>query len=352
MLEIRDLRVDLREFHIYVPHLRVADGEYMVIVGPTGAGKTVLLETIAGFHETSHGEIILNGENIVHKMPHKRRVSMVYQDYMLFPHMTVAKNIGYPLKIRGLPWEKKVRKLAKKLDIENLLNRYPATLSGGEKQRVALARAVITEPQLLLLDEPFSALDPEMRNSARVFIGEFLRDLEISTLHVSHDFTDAWVLGTKLGVMHLGRLIQQGNVEEVFANPRDDFVARFLGAINILEGVVVGTSNGLSEIKIGEHTIFSTDSAAIGEKVLISLRPEDIVISLLPPHTSQRNILHGEITAIRKEGHIVWLSVRCGILNLRVMLTPNAVESLNLSNGKEVYLSFKATATRVLRRTR
>ena len=350
MLEIIKLQVRVGDFEIFVKHVKIERKDYMIIVGPTGAGKTILLESIAGFYLPIKGEIILEGENIVEKPPWKRGISMVYQDYMLFPHMTVEENITYPLKIRGIASDKKVRDIAKKLKISHLLHRYPGALSGGEKQRVAIARAVITEPQILLLDEPFSALDPETRNSARIFLKEFIEEAEITTLHVTHDFADAWILGNKMGVMKNGRIVQMGSVDEVFANPLDDFVAKFLGSTNILEGVVSGTVGAVTEITVNGAKIYTSDPAELHSKVLLSIRPEDIVISLTPPSTSQRNVLRGKIEKMRKEGHMVWITFSKGTLSLRVILTPNAVESLHLSTGKEVYASFKATATKIVRK--
>ncbi len=337
------------EFDVFVDSLSVRKGDYLIIVGPTGAGKTLLLETIAGFYTPLRGSIVLNGEDITERPPYRRGISMVYQDYMLFPHMTVEENIGYPLRIRRISAEGKIRSLAKKLGIEKLLHRYPGTLSGGEKQRVALARAVITEPQILLLDEPFSALDPEMRNSARLFLKDFIEELGVTTLHVTHDFADAWILGNRMGVMNRGRIVQEGTVEEVFSNPSSEFVARFLGSVNILDGRV-SRMEGITEVEVNGAHIYTVDSASPEDRVLLSIRPEDIVLSLGKPETSQRNVLRGKIEEIRKEGHIVWIKFTSGALQLRVMLTPNAVESLNLAAGKEVYASFKATATRIIRK--
>lgn len=346
MLEINDLKVRVGEFRINVKKLKIEDKDYLIIVGPTGAGKTVLLETIAGFHTPTEGKIILNGEDITNLPPNRREISIVYQDYMLFPHMTVRENIEYPLKLRKMNGN--VEKLARKLGIEKLLDRYPNTLSGGEMQRVAIARAVILKPKLLLLDEPFSALDPKMRDSARKLIGEFIAELGIDTIHVTHDFSDAWVMGNKLAVMRDGMIVRSGPVNEVFADPQNDFVASFLGSTNILQGKVEEIDD-ITKIKINRTTIFTVDSAQIGSKVLISIRPENIVLSKEEPHGSQRNVLVLEIKSMRKEGHIVWIDLEGEHITLRAILTPNAVESMNLNEGERVYASFKASATRIVR---
>jgi len=349
MIEIRDLHVNVGEFRIYVEELKVEDGDYLIIVGPTGAGKTILLETIAGFHLPSKGKILLHGKDITHLPPQKRGISMVYQDYMLFPHMTVRENIAYPLKVRGEKLEG-VEEIARKLEIEHLLDRYPNTLSGGERQRVAIARAVITKPQLLLLDEPFSALDPGMRNSARKLVRDFIGEMEIDTIHVTHDFSDAWVLGNKLAVMRDGKIVRVGTVEDVFADPQDDFVAQFLGSTNILKGIVRERVGDLIAVEVDGHRIYTVDDAPIGKEVLVSVRPESIVISKELIRTSQRNEIDFEIEDISQEGHIVWLYLRSGELRMKAMLTPNAVESLGIRKGEHVYGSFKAAATKIVRR--
>ena len=350
MIEIRDLKVSVGDFRIQVDKLRIERGDYLIIVGPTGAGKTILLETIAGFHRVKRGKIILNGRDITYLSPQERGVSMVYQDYMLFPHMTVEENIGYPLKIRKMEWRRRVKELAEDLGIKHLLRRYPKTLSGGEKQRVALARAVIIEPELLLLDEPFSALDPNMRDSARKIVKDFIENLGISTIHVTHDFSDAWIMGNKMGVMRNGKIVRFGLIDEVFSSPQDDFVARFLGATNILRGIATSRKDGLLEVDVKNVKIYTTDNADAGEEVLLSIRPENIVLSYTIPETSQRNVLPAEIEDIHMEGHIAWLILKIDGIEMKAMLTPNAVESMNLEKGKMVYASFKAAATKIVRR--
>jgi len=346
MIEIRDLKVSVGDFRIQVDKLRIERGDYLIIVGPTGAGKTILLETIAGFHRVKRGKIILNGRDITYLSPQERGVSMVYQDYMLFPHMTVEENIGYPLKIRKMEWRRRVKELAEDLGIKHLLRRYPKTLSGGEKQRVALARAVIIEPELLLLDEPFSALDPNMRK----IVKDFIENLGISTIHVTHDFSDAWIMGNKMGVMRNGKIVRFGLIDEVFSSPQDDFVARFLGATNILRGIATSRKDGLLEVDVKNVKIYTTDNADVGEEVLLSIRPENIVLSYTIPETSQRNVLPAEIEDIHMEGHIAWLILKIDGIEMKAMLTPNAVESMNLEKGKMVYASFKAAATKIVRR--
>jgi len=350
MIEIRNLRVNVGEFKIHIEGFKINRGDYLIIVGPTGAGKTILLETIAGFHVPQEGKILLNGKDITNLPPHKREVSMVYQDYMLFPNMSVEENIAYPLRVRKIEWKKKVRNIAKKLGIEDILHRNPKTLSGGEMQRVALARAVITSPKLLLLDEPFSALDPGMRDNARRVVRDFIKELEIPTIHVTHDFSDAWVLGNKMGVMRNGKMVRFGVVEDVFADPQDDFVAKFLGASNIIKGIAGEMRNGLSPVEIDGLIVYTVDEAQAGDEVLLSIRPENIVLSYQKPTGSQRNVLPCRVVDINVEGHIVWISLKAGNIILKAMLTPNALESMGIEKNKKIYVSFKATATKIVRR--
>ncbi len=350
MLKIKNLQVKLENFYINIDHLSIDTGDYLIIVGPTGAGKTVLLETIAGFHTLITGDILLNGKNITNLPANKRNIAMVYQDYMLFPNMSVEENIAYPLKIRGKKWKDKVEEIAQQLQIKNLLKRYPKTLSGGEMQRVAIARAVITKPSLLLLDEPFSALDPNMRDSARKIIGKFLEEIEIDTVHVTHDFSDAWILGNKLAVIREGKIVRFGNVEDVFSNPQDEFVAEFLGATNILSGKIKGEQEGLTVVDVNGANIYTLDNAPEGKDALLSIRPENIILSKHRIEGSHRNSILLKIESIYKEGHIVWVILKNDDgLSLKVMLTPNAVEALKLGEGDKVYASFKASATKIVR---
>ncbi len=349
MIEIKNLKIRVGEFTVYVENLSLKRGEYLVIVGPTGSGKTLLLETIAGFYSPLKGEIILNGTNITELPPNKRNVAIVYQDFMLFPHMSVMDNIGYPLKLKkAKDWKSKVIEISKELEIQHLLSRMPNTLSGGEKQRVAIARAVMLEPDILLLDEPFSALDVNMKDSARRLIRDFIKHRKLTTIHVTHDFMDAWIMGNKLAVMRNGKMVQVGSVDEVFANPREEFVARFLGSTNMLRGRIVDTAEDMSVIEIGGVKIYSADRAEKGADVLVSIRPENIVLSPTKFISSLRNMHSAVIENLERSGHIVWITLNINGMELKAMLTPNAVETLGIKKGNKVYVGFKATATRIV----
>jgi multiple sugar transport system ATP-binding protein len=220
--------------------LRSEEGEFLVLLGPSGCGKTTLLRMIAGLEQPTEGEILLGGENVIGLPPRARRIAMVFQSYALYPHMTVANNIAFPLKAQGMePGERtaKVQWAAELFGIERLLHRRPRQLSGGERQRVALARALVREPTVFLLDEPLSNLDAKLRAAARDDLMEFQRRIGITTIYVTHDQVEAMGMGDRIAVMNHGKVRQLGTPEVVYHHPADVFVAQFLGSppMNLLE---------------------------------------------------------------------------------------------------------------------
>ncbi len=213
--------------------LRSYEGEFLVLLGPSGCGKTTLLRMIAGLEHPTAGEILIGGEDVGGLPPRARRIAMVFQSYALYPHMTVARNIAFPLKAEGMgakARDEKVTWAARLFDIERHLARRPRHLSGGERQRVALARAMVREPTVFLLDEPLSNLDAKLRAAARDDLLEFQRDIGITTIYVTHDQVEAMGMGDRIAVMNNGRIRQLGTPEEVYHHPADTFVARFLGS--------------------------------------------------------------------------------------------------------------------------
>ena len=220
--------------------LRTEEGEFLVLLGPSGCGKTTLLRMIAGLEEPTEGEVLIGGEVVNGLPPRARRIAMVFQSYALYPHMTVFRNIAFPLKAQGMDpaaRQEKVEWAAKLLDLSSLLQRRPRHLSGGERQRVALARAIVREPTVFLLDEPLSNLDAKLRAAARDDLLSFQRGLGITALYVTHDQVEAMGMGDRIAVMNKGRVRQFGKPEDVYHNPADTFVATFLGSppMNLLE---------------------------------------------------------------------------------------------------------------------
>lgn len=239
-LEVRDLCLDVGGFELDRIELKAEEGDYLTLIGPTGSGKSLLLETIIGFYGPKKGRIILEGKDITDLPPNMRQISIVYQDHMLFPHMNVFENIAYAIrkKIRDKKQiEAEVKQIAGVLGIGELLYRKPATLSGGEKQRTAIARSLIVRPKLLLLDEPFSALDVRTKEKLRKMLKKAINEYSTTVLHVTHDFEDVWALANRVVVLKKGKVMQAGDPESVFKRPSPNFVAEFLGT-NVLKGKV------------------------------------------------------------------------------------------------------------------
>jgi len=256
--------------------LAIRDGEFFALLGPSGCGKTTLLRTIAGLEQASEGVVSLAGSDVTRVEAGKRGVAMVFQDYALFPHMTVAQNIAYPLRVKRAPKQAQTAAAESKaagLGLSALLERRPAQLSGGQQQRVALARAIAMEASVLLLDEPLSNLDARLRLDARTFLKRLQRDLGLTTVFVTHDQAEALALADRIAVMSDGKIRQLGTPKEVFQRPADTFVANFIGStpMNLLPGSV---SDGLVEVA-GARLAPPADLALTdGTPVVAGIRPE------------------------------------------------------------------------------
>jgi len=241
VLRLQEIWVTLGDFRLKDISLHVKNGEYMVLLGPTGTGKTVLLETIAGMHRIERGSISIRGRDATRLPPEKRNLGVVYQDYALFPHLTVRKNIAFGLHLRGKPARKTgeaVERMADFLDISTILDRRPGNLSGGERQRVALARALVLKPYALLLDEPLSALDRSTRDRLRRELKRIHQEIGVTIVHITHDLTEAFFLADHLAVMKDGSILQQGTPENVLKRPRNRAVAELLGIENLIPGAI------------------------------------------------------------------------------------------------------------------
>lgn len=346
MIRIKNLSKRVEKFSLKGINLDIKDGEYSIILGPTGSGKTMLLECIAGLQKADGGGIWINGINVTELPPEKRGVGFVYQDYLLFPNMNIAENIRFGLKFKnfsGNEIDKKIKKISELLQISDLLNRNPKTLSGGEQQRVALARALVTEPDILLLDEPLSALDPEIRSAFQEELRKIHNEIRTTTVHVTHNFEEAISLADRVAVMNNGEIIQSGRPEEIFRKPRSEFVANFVGIENIFNGISQ-REGGIARISINNTLVY-----AITQKtgnVRISIRPEDITISKENIGSSARNIIWGRITGITDKGPLVKVIVDIG-MPLVVLITRGSYESMNFNLNSYVYVSFKAGGVHV-----
>ena len=344
-LKIENLSIELKSFRLNNISFDLEKGDYLCIIGPTGAGKTILLESITGIYKLKNGRILLNGSDITNLTPEKRKIGIIYQDYALFPHLNVRKNIEYGSNKKD---ENKLLNLCKLLKIENLLNRFPETLSGGEKQRVALARALIVEPKLLLMDEPFSALDNQTRFKIRQLLREITKKLDLTVIHITHDFDDVWALANKIAIIKEGNLIQFGTIEDIMFRPKNEFVAEFTGT-NILNGKVVKVKNNLTFIDVNGELISSIDKAEIGENIKIAIRPESIILfKKEPKNLSARNVIIAKYEDYFVENKVCHVVLQIGNFKIKALLTISAFEEFNFKKGDKVYLIIKATNVRII----
>lgn len=351
MLDIRGLSISLGEFSLEGVDLTVADGEYFIILGPTGAGKTILLETIAGIYAPDSGTITLDGQDITRTDPKDRGIGMVYQDYMLFPHLTVEENIGFGLLQRsGDPAriQEVVRETADLLGIGHLLERTPGTLSGGEQQRAAIARALVLRPRVLLLDEPLSALDAVTRDRLRRELKAVHRATGTTVVHITHHFEDIFTLADRVAVMQEGRVIQTGTPDEVFRKPATEFVATFTGMENVFYGVA-GLQGEEATIDLGVITLRTVSTSAIEGEVCVGIRPEEVIVSREAFESSAINAFSGRVTEVQQNGIFSRVVVDVGLPFVAV-LTRQSVARLGLAEGEVAYITFKASAVHVFAR--
>lgn len=348
MIEIESLSRKWKNFALDELSLKVESGEYFVILGPTGAGKTLLLELIAGFHVPDSGRVLIDGKEVTHLPPEKHNLAFVYQNYSLFPHMSVKKNIEFGMRMKKIRDPKRVLETIRDLKIAHLLDRNPLTLSGGEQQRVALARALVTDPKILLLDEPLSALDPRTQENARELLLALHKKNKLTVLHITHDQTEARIMADRIAVVMDGKLIQVGTPEEIFEKPVDSQVASFVGFENVLKGRVISADRGLLRIKIGETVIDASGDMEAGDQVYAFLRPENIALSKTSTQSSIRNSLQGRVTEVWILGALVRVKVDCGV-SLNALITRQSAEEMEISPGVPVYAQFKASSVHVLR---
>ena len=351
MLEIKNINARLGGFWLKNISLELEPGDYLTVLGLSGAGKTVLLEVLAGLVKPEAGEIFLNGKDISHQSIQKRPFGLVYQDMALFPHMPVWKNIAYALKGNGLSGQQqqdKALELARLTQVEHLLDRHPGTLSGGEAQRVALARTLASDPEVLLLDEPLASLDVKLRQELR----ELLKKINQSgktIIHVTHDPMEAATLSKKIAIIEKGELIQWGKPEDVFRNPVSEFVARFSGIKNIfLCGFKKSfEKNGLYHGLTKNNITISCLDEPEKETAHLMIPGEDIIVSEEKLETSAINQYEGIINELYFLNHGVELIIDAGEI-FSVIVSKRSVDKLGLDPGKKVWLSFKASAVKIL----
>jgi len=329
----------------------VSEGEYFVLVGPSGVGKTLLLETIAGMHIPDSGRIHLDGSDITCERIQRRKLALVYQDRSLFPHMTVGQNVAYGLRSRKrdrVAIAERVRALAGDVGIQPLLDRLPGTLSSGEAQRVALARALATEPRCLLLDEPLSSLDAGSRGRLRSLLRALNRRGH-TMLHVTHDYDEAMSLASRVGIMDKGRIAHIGGPREVFRHPRSEFIANFIGMRNFFRGQlrhVNGRGAPAEFVTAGPVFHVLTDEAA-GPGHLM-LRSEDVAVSSARPADGARNAFEGTVSDMCAARSGVEVVVDVGV-EVAALLSAESAKRPQFRCGRKAWVSFKPGAARFLR---
>jgi putative spermidine/putrescine transport system ATP-binding protein len=286
-------------------------GEFVSFLGPSGCGKTTTLRMVAGFEAPTQGSIRINGQDITHLRPNQRRIGMVFQSYALFPNMTVADNVAFGLKVAKKPSAeiaKRVEEMLNLIKLPALGGRYPYQLSGGQQQRVALARALAPKPEVLLLDEPLSALDAKIRISLREEIRAVQRELGITSIYVTHDQEEALSMSDRIVVMNEGRVEQIGTPFEIYNRPRTRFVASFVGTLNILQARILDAATGRVAVDDQEIAVAQgVPGRSAGETCSLALRPEAIV---LDDRVDGRNRLKGAIEEVSFLGSVVRVRVR------------------------------------------
>ncbi len=346
MIKITGLNLKFAAFELRDINLRIKPGEYFILLGPTGAGKTLLLEAIAGLHKLESGHIYIKGQEATDLSPELRRAGIVYQDYALFPHLTVAQNITYGLKQKGLPKQQQkeiAREMADFLGISRLLSRYPPTLSGGEQQRTALARALVVEPEILLLDEPLSALDNQSKKKMQQELRRIHREFKKTILHITHDMEEALSLGDKIGIMEQGRIIQVGSPQEVFQKPVNQFVAEFVGHDNIFRGRIEEKNRGKMVLAEGVEFYVAGENLLAGEEGFLLLPAEGIILSPIKIQSSARNCFSGTVSTVEKRGFISIVTLDIGI-PIVAKVTTSSVEEMGITVGSKLFATFKATS--------
>ena len=310
MLNIKELSGDLGGFEIGPIDLTVEDGEYLVVLGPTGAGKTVLIEYIVGIHLPDKGRIVVNDQDITDLYTEERNIAYVPQDYALFPNLNVEKNIAYGLEAKRLPRpeiDRTVSAIIDKLGLDYIRHRMPLNLSGGEKQRVALGRALVTKPRLILLDEPLSALDENLRTEMASELRALQQELKGTFVHVCHNFEEAADVADRIAIMNQGRFIQVGSLKQVMSSPKNEFVARFLKGQNILRLDSDGSSlKGEGAFSLAKETAFKGRVTAV-------IRPETVELLDNGDSTQKDNVFAAKVKNVSTRSHYTELRLDVGL---------------------------------------
>ena len=334
-------------------NLAMPKGEFLTMLGPSGSGKTTCLMMLAGFETATHGEIKLDGVSINHIPPHKRGIGMVFQNYALFPHMTVAENLSFPLEVRKIgksDREAKVMRALGMVQMQDFAGRRPTQLSGGQQQRIALARALVFEPELVLMDEPLGALDKQLRETLQFEITNLAHQLGITVVYVTHDQTEALTMSDRVAVFEDGRIQQLAPPDELYEQPQNSFVAQFIGENNTLEGVVKEIKGNTCIVQLDSGDIIDAipvNVSAVGERTKVSIRPERVEFKkerlMEGAHT-----LKAEVLEFVYMGDIFRTRLRVAGKDDFVIKSRNAPDQERLKPGQQIEIGWLAQDCRAL----
>lgn len=326
-------------------NLDVARGEFLTLLGPSGSGKTTCLMMLAGFEPLTHGWIMLDGSPVHDVPPHKRNIGVVFQNYALFPHMTVAENIAFPLQVRKMSrreTDEKVKSVLNMVRLTGFGNRRPGQLSGGQQQRVALARAIVFDPMLVLMDEPLGALDRQLRQEMQYEIRQIHERLGITVIYVTHDQTEALAMSTRIAVFNEGVIQQVAAPNVIYEEPATVFVAQFIGENNTLGGLVKETSGKICVVELDAGGIVQAqmgNACTEGSRVSLSLRPERVEIN--PQHLKLSNVFDAQVDEVVYLGDYMRVRLNaCGRDNF-IIKVPKGSDQITLSKGERLKIGWR-----------
>lgn len=334
-------------------NLSIGKGEFLTMLGPSGSGKTTCLMMLAGFETATNGEILLDGRPINQVPPHKRGIGMVFQNYALFPHMTVGENLSFPLEVRGMGKSERETKVKRALDMVQMgsfINRRPAQLSGGQQQRIALARALVFDPKLVLMDEPLGALDKQLREHMQFEIKHLHESLGITVVYVTHDQGEALTMSDRIAVFNDGRIQQLASPSDLYERPDNSFVAQFIGENNRLEGVVEDIREGRALVRLNTGELIDAtpvNVSAKGQKTLVSIRPERVEFKpdLLPPDA---HMIEAEVVEVIYMGDLFRTVLKVAGHNDFVIKSRNTLGQRVLTPGERIRIGWAPADARAL----
>tara|TARA_B100000470_G_scaffold220551_1_gene209187 strand:- start:2 stop:1090 length:1089 start_codon:yes stop_codon:yes gene_type:complete len=332
-------------------NLDIAEGEFVTMLGPSGSGKTTCLMMLAGFETPTNGEIYLDSLPISNIPPHKRGIGMVFQNYALFPHMTVYENLAFPLRVRKISKEETDKKIDKALSMVSLTgfeNRMPAQLSGGQQQRVAVARALVFDPAVVLMDEPLGALDKNLRESMQYEIKHIHESIGVTVVYVTHDQGEALTMSNRIAVFNDGKVQQLSSPDKLYEEPVNSFVAEFIGENNRFSGQVTDISNDKCKVKLDDGSEILANPIAVkssGEKTIVSLRPERALINT---KEKMENNFKGKIEEVIYHGDHT--RVRLNLLGNKdfILKVPNSSANMDIKLGNQINVSWNSFDARAL----